>query len=79
VARKVKRQEGEEKGPTSQAPVLEELRAIKALLMVLALKIGATTNEIGASLGVTGRRVRQMVPASEIKKLKIGQGETEEH
>jgi hypothetical protein len=79
VARKVKRQHGEEKGSTSQAPVLEELRAIKALLMVLALKIGATTNEIGASLGVTGRRVRQMVPASEIKKLKIGQGETEEH
>lgn len=64
-------------GPGNQAETREELRAIKSLLMLLALKIGASTGELGAALGVTGARVRQMIRAGKIKKLKIERARTE--
>jgi hypothetical protein len=47
----------------------EELEAIKKLLIVLLVKLGSTSQEIGAALGVHHSRVRQIVPTGRIKKL----------
>src|SRR5215475_10349624 len=58
----------------SLGPLLKELQTIRALLMLTILKIGGTTEEIAAALGVTNQRVSQMIPASEIRKLKFESG-----
>lgn len=71
MAKKTSRERVDANGGGNQALLPEELRSIKALLMVLALKIGASTNELGAALGVSGQRIRQMIPASEIKNLNL--------
>ncbi len=47
----------------------EHLDDVKRLLVVLLLKLGATSDEIGIALGVNSSRVRQMFPVSKIKKL----------
>lgn len=59
------------KNENDQLKVMEELRDIRALLMLLVLKIGGTTEEVAAAMGVTNQRVSQMIPASKIKKLKL--------
>ena len=45
-----------------------ELRAVRNLLILLLIKSGATAEEIGKALGVTGRQVRRMVPLKGITK-----------
>ena len=50
--------------------LLREAQNIKALLIVLLLKLGASSEEIGPALGVHPSRVRQMVPVSKIRKIK---------
>ena len=42
---------------------------IKRLLVVLLLKLGATSDEIAVALGVNSSRVRQMFPVRKIKKI----------
>jgi len=49
---------------------LEELRAIRKLLMLDLCKSGVSTKEIGKTIGITARRVRQILPAQKIKKRK---------
>lgn len=46
---------------------LKELQSIKKLL-VLLIKSGATSEEIGHALGVDSSRVRQMFPMRKAKK-----------
>ena len=47
---------------------VEELRAIKKLLMLDLIKSGATLEEIAAALGITVGRVSQILPQRKIKK-----------
>ncbi len=46
----------------------QELEAVKRLLVVLLMKLGATSDEIGLALDVSGRRVRQMFPSGKVAK-----------
>lgn len=48
---------------------LEELQAIKKLLIGLLVKLGATSEEIGDILDIDSSRVR-LVPITKIKKFK---------
>jgi len=50
-----------------EAPTLKELKSIKKLLILLLIKSGATSEEIGLALGVDSSRVRQMFPMRKAK------------
>ncbi|WP_428325777.1 hypothetical protein [Nitrosopumilus sp.] len=43
---------------------------IKRLLMLLLIKLGATSEEIGYALKLESSVIRKMLPSSKIKKLK---------
>jgi len=47
-----------------------ELRDIKSLLIALLLKLGASSQEIGAALRLHHSRIRQIVPTRRIKRIK---------
>jgi len=49
--------------------VARELDQVKRLLILLLVKLGSTSEEIGSALGVHHSRVRQMVPTAKIKRL----------
>ena len=61
-----------------QAEILKELQAMRAMLMLLVLKVGGTTKELAAALDVTNQQISQMIPARKIKKLKFGKGAGED-
>jgi DNA-binding MarR family transcriptional regulator len=46
----------------------KQLEDIKRLLIALLLKLGASSEEIGAALTVDSSMVRRMIPAKSIKK-----------
>jgi hypothetical protein len=46
-----------------------ELESIKRLLVLLLLKLGATSDEIGVALAVDASAVRRMIPAQRIKRI----------
>lgn len=48
---------------------------VKRLLVLLLLKLGATSEEIGLALGVHPSRVRQIIPGRKIKKIRFTQSE----
>lgn len=43
---------------------ISELIAIKKLLILQLVRSGVSTNSIGKALGVTGQRIRQLVPGN---------------
>jgi hypothetical protein len=47
----------------------QEVEAVKRLLVLLLVKLGASTDEIGLALQVSGQRVRQLVPTKGIKRF----------
>ena len=47
----------------------KELEAIKKLQILLLVKLGATSDEIGDALGLSAQRVRQLVATAKIKKI----------
>lgn len=46
-----------------------DLQDVKRLLILLLLKLGSTSEEIGAALGVDGSAVRRLIPSRKIKKF----------
>ncbi|MEM2293473.1 MAG: hypothetical protein QW228_08820 [Candidatus Aenigmatarchaeota archaeon] len=54
----------------SEKQIIEELQAVKKLLILFLIKSGATSEEIGLALGVDSSVVRRMFPMKEIKKFK---------
>lgn len=52
--------------------ISKELEATKKLLILLLMKLGTSSDEIGLALGVTGRAVRKTIPSSKVKKLDVG-------
>ena len=50
---------------------VQELEAIKRLLILLLLKLGSTSDEIGTALGVHHSRVRQLVPSGKVKRIAL--------
>lgn len=50
---------------------VQEIEAVKRLLMLLLLKFGASPDEIGVALDISGRRVRQIVPSGSIEKVRF--------
>ena len=48
---------------------VEELEAVKRLLILLLLKLGSTSEEIGTALGLHHSRVRQLVPSGKVRKI----------
>jgi len=53
----------------------DDFRDVKRLLVLLLLKLGATSEEIGLALGVDPSLVRRMVPARKIRKIRFAQSE----
>lgn len=53
----------------------EEIEAVKRLLILLLVKIGASTDEIGLALNVSGRRVRQLVPTKGVQRIAFPRSE----
>ena len=49
----------------------KELENIKRLLILLLVKLGASSPEIGGALGIDESAVRRLVPARKVKKLAI--------
>jgi len=45
---------------------------LKRLLILLLLKLGSTSDEIGSALGVDSSSIRKMMPVRKIKKLVRG-------
>lgn len=54
----------------SDKQILKEAQAIKKLLILLLVRSGSNSEEIGKVLGVDSSRVRQMVPMTIAKKDK---------
>ncbi len=54
--------------PKSSDPVLDELVAIKKLMILMLLKEGLTLAQIGIALGIDKSNVSRMVPAKDLKK-----------
>jgi hypothetical protein len=48
---------------------MSEMESIKRLLIVLLLKLGATSEEIGPALGVDPSGIRKLFPLRGIKKI----------
>lgn len=57
----------------------KQLEDVKRLLMVLLLKLGSTSDEIGIALQIDSSSVRHMIPTSKIEKIinnRAGKNET---
>jgi hypothetical protein len=52
-----------------ESAAVKELQNVRSLLILILLKLGASADEIGIALGVTGQRIRQLVPSGKIKRL----------
>lgn len=53
------------------AEQVSDTESVKRLLILLLLKLGSTSQEIGAALGVDSSVVRKMLPVRSIKKIEI--------
>jgi hypothetical protein len=49
--------------------LVNQMESVKRLLILLLLKLGSTSQEIGAALGVDSSVVRKMLPVRSIKKI----------
>jgi len=47
----------------------EEDDSVKRLLILLLLKLGASSEEIGAALGVDSSVIRKMIPVRSVRKI----------
>jgi hypothetical protein len=56
------------KAPRAEQSSLED---VKRLLILLLLKLGSTSDEIGAALNIDSSVVRRMVPSGRVKKLNV--------
>ncbi len=50
---------------------ITEVESVKRLLILLLLKLGATSQEIGAALGIDSSAIRKMLPIRSIKKIEF--------
>jgi hypothetical protein len=50
----------------------EDRESIKRLLIILLLKLGATSEEIGIALNMHAGAVRKMIPMTKVKKIDFG-------
>lgn len=55
------------------ADLTQEVEAIKRLLMVLLVKLGASTEELGVGLGTTASTVRNTFSVRKVRRLDLGQ------
>ncbi len=53
---------------TEADPSLKELQSIKKLLILLLIKYGATSEEIGNAVGLDSSAIRKMFPMKKTKK-----------
>lgn len=50
---------------------ISDIERVKRLLILLLLKLGATSEEIGVALGIDSSGVRKMFPVRSIKKIEL--------
>jgi hypothetical protein len=48
-----------------------EIESVKRLLILLLLKLGATSQEIGAALRIDSSAIRKIAPVRKIKKIEF--------
>ncbi len=53
------------------AEQITEVESVKRLLILLLLKLGATSQEIGAALGIDSSAIRKMLSIRSIKKIEF--------
>lgn len=51
--------------------VLKETEQVKRLLILLLVKLGASSAEIGSALGIDESAVRRLVPARKVRKIAV--------
>ena len=55
--------------------ILKELDAVKRLMILLLIKLGSDSNELGMALGVSDATIRQMISMRKVKKLDFAIGD----
>jgi hypothetical protein len=53
------------------AEKMSEAESIKRLLILLLLKLGSTSEEIGTALGTDSSVIRRILPARNVKKIEF--------
>ena len=53
--------------------LLREAEAVKRLILLLLVKLGTSSEELGMVLGVDPSAIRRMAPSRKIRKLPIGE------
>ncbi len=56
---------------------MPELQEIKRLLILLLIKLGSSSEEIGAALGVDSSVIRSLVPTKKVRKLSFSGARSE--
>lgn len=51
----------------------KDMNDIKRLLILLLLKLGSSSDEIGLALGVDSSVIRRIIPGRSIKKISLSQ------
>jgi predicted transcriptional regulator len=72
------RAERESEDGFDDTAIVEELFAVKRLLMLLLVKIGSSSEEIAEVLEVAPSAVRTAVPSRKVKKLVFGNNKKDE-
>lgn len=49
----------------------KEIEQVKRLLILLLVKIGGSSAEIGAALGIDQSAIRRLVPARKVRKIAV--------
>jgi hypothetical protein len=66
---KSRKKQADSDGGASMEEVRSELEHIRRLLIVLLLKLGSDSKEIGIALGIDSSTVRKMFPVSKIARI----------
>ncbi len=48
-----------------------DLEGIKRLLILLLIKLGSSSEEVGAALGIDSSVIRRLVPTRKVKKISL--------
>lgn len=57
------------------AKILEELDAVKRLMILFLIKLGSDSKEIGMALGISDASVRKIMSMRKVKKLDFTMGD----
>ncbi len=57
------------------AKILKELDAVKRLMILLLVKLGSDSKEIGMALDISDAQIRQIISMRKVKKVDFAKGD----